>query len=109
VYAGTTEIILTDQDILTIATRAYDKNKITKSRLILGRHNNSIVIADYICSDICPDYTVRVIHYDLRNEQKCSDVGGVEKQMLIPVSIASTYKTFCFPKPLTDNWESYKK
>ena len=76
---------------------------------MLGLLNDSPVVADYICSDVCPDYTVRVIHYELSEGQTCNSVGGVEKALRIPVAIAATDKVFCFPRVLVDNWEQYQK
>ena len=108
-HGSSTEKSLTNRDIVDYAALPYDKNKITAKHLLLGTHSDSDVVVDFICSDICPNYTVRVIHYNLRKDQKCSDVGGIEKQLLIPVAIAATLKTFCFPKALTENWESYIK
>jgi 5,10-methylene-tetrahydrofolate dehydrogenase/methenyl tetrahydrofolate cyclohydrolase len=67
------------------------------------------VIAEFICSDVCPDYTVRVIRYELKKDQTCSRVGGVEKALRIPVGIAATDKKFCFPKVLVNNWDKYQK
>jgi len=108
-YGGATPSAVSDQDILDYATRSYDKNHIAQSRVILGSHGGATVLVEYICSDLCPDYTVRVIHYELSKDQKCSDVGGVEKEVRVPVAIAAMNKTFCFPKVLTDNWKSYTK
>lgn len=108
-YGDTTPSLVSDEEILNYATRSYDKNHIAQSRMILGSHGGTTVLVEYICSDLCPDYTVRVIHYELSKDQKCSDVGGVEKEVRIPVAIAAMNRIFCFPKVLADNWKSYTK
>jgi hypothetical protein len=108
-YTAETIRPISEDQLLSYATDSYDKNHIEKQHDLLGQLNGTNVVVDYICSDLCPFYTVRVIHYELRKEQNCASAGGVEKALRIPVSIATTDKVFCFPKVLTDNWEKYQK
>ena len=93
--------------LLAYASASYET--VEKQRVELGRLNGAAVVADFICSDVCPDYTVRVIHYELQNAQTCRAVGGVEKAIRIPVGIGATDKVFCFPKVLVDNWKNYQR
>jgi|SRR5713226_7090236 len=97
-----------DRDILRIATSTYDKSKLFGTTRVLGLHNRHRVIAEYKCSDICPDYTVRLIRYDVASAD-CTKVGGVLKSVRIPVSRASTMAEYCFPQVISDNWERYIK
>ncbi|MBI3778098.1 MAG: hypothetical protein HY274_04170 [Gammaproteobacteria bacterium] len=100
---------ISDEEILAYATRPYNKYKIAQHRVVLGTRGRAIVLAEYICSDLCPEYTVRVVRYELSKDQSCLEVGGIEKEVRVPVAIAAMNKTFCFPKVLVDNWGSYTK
>lgn len=97
---------LSDATLLAYASSAYDRRQMTSVHVVLGQNHGVTVIADFPCSDLCPAYTVRVIHYDVPLS-RCSAVGGVEKAILVPVSIASTERSFCFPKVIADHWDSY--
>jgi len=98
--------ILSDKVLLQYASQSYDRSKLVGQHVVLGQNHGVSVIADFPCSDLCPNYTVRIIHYDIPLS-KCSEVGGVEKSILVPFSIAAMRKSFCFPKVLTDNWDRY--
>lgn len=100
---------ISDNALLSYASALYDKSHIEKQRTFLGQLNGTPVVADFICSDLCPTYAVRVIHYELGKDQSCAAAGGIEKAIRVPVSIAAMDKVFCFPKVLTDNWEKYQK
>ncbi len=100
---------ISESALLSYASTSYDKYRIEKQQVVLGLLDGTPIVADFICSDLCPNYTVRVIHFDLNKDQRCSAAGGVEKAIRIPVSIAATNKVFCFPKVLADNWEKYQK
>lgn len=100
---------ISESALLSYASTSYDKYRIEKQPVVLGLLDGTPIVADFICSDLCPNYTVRVIHFDLNKDQRCSSVGGVEKVIRIPVSIATMDKVFCFPRVLADNWEKYQK
>jgi hypothetical protein len=98
---------LSEESLLKYASSHYDKKSYGKQHQILGKLNGAEVVVDFICSDICPDYTVRVIHLGVPPGEQCTAIGGVEKTIVIPVSIAAGPKAFCVPKILADNWNSY--
>src|SRR5262249_33956082 len=101
---------ITDSALLSYASTPYDKYLfLLKRRVLLGLLNGTPVVVDFICSDVCPDYTVRVIHFELGKDQDCAAAGGIEKTIRVPVSIAKMDRVFCFPKVLVDNWETYQK
>ncbi len=106
-FAADTNRPLSEEALLAYASTPYDR--VDKHVVLLGQLNGAPVIAEFICSDVCPDYTVRVIRYDLKNDQTCGGVGGVEKALRIPAGVAATDKTFCFPKVLVNNWDKYQK
>jgi hypothetical protein len=103
----TSPAALSDAELLAYASRPYDKGALMRKQVVLGRNGSATVVADHPCSDVCPNYTVRVIHYELLGDQNCSAVGGVEKELLVPRGIAETPERFCFPRILADHWDQY--
>jgi hypothetical protein len=99
---------ISEGELLEYASMPYDKGRFGASPAVLGALNDVAVRVDYFCSDVCPDYTVRVIHLEVAPE-RCAQAGGVEKTMVIPIAIAAMTRVFCFPKILADNWEAYVK
>ena len=97
---------LSDAALLSYASSEYDKRLAIESRA-LGSLNGTDVLVDYFCGDVCPNYTVRVIHFAVEPGPRCIEAGGVERSVVIPVAIAAMERTFCFPRILADNWESY--
>src|SRR5262252_8143088 len=89
---------VSEEMVLAYASKPYDKSTWEQGRVTLGTLNNAEVVVDYFCSDICPNYTIRIIHF--RYAAGCELMGGVEKSVMIPVSIASAPRSFCFPKIL---------
>ena len=101
------ESAFSEESLLQYATTPYDKGAQTRSHQILGKLNDVDVVADFVCSDVCPDYTVRIIHFDVEPGEGCDAIGGVVKTVIVPVAIAAAPKDFCFPKVLADNWDAY--
>ncbi len=93
--------------LLEYASKPYDKGAHGAEHQVLGAMGSVKVVVDFVCSDLCPAYTVRVIHFDVKPGGNCTEVGGVTKTILVPVSIAAMQRPYCFPKILTDNWNRY--
>ena len=91
------------------AGKPWDKATLMNTTVELGRYQNVPVVAEFPCSDVCPQYTVRIIHYQLPPDASCASVGGVEKKVLVPVAIAVMLKTFCIPEPLVTSGQYYAK
>ncbi|MFH1520540.1 MAG: hypothetical protein ABID61_02765 [Candidatus Micrarchaeota archaeon] len=94
---------LTDNDILEYA-QTFNENKesMVFNDFILGYHQGVPVRAWFPCSDICPDYTVVVLHYNASIEE-CGSINGSVTSLYIPVGIGASKEDFCVPKVLTDN------
>jgi hypothetical protein len=103
--SSTTDTI-SDAALLDYASQGYDKRAQMFKRVVLGTNHGLQVIANFPCSDLCPDDTVRVIHYDVPLSA-CSNGGGVVKELVVPMGIAMGPERFCFPKVLVDNWDRY--
>ncbi|OHC50124.1 hypothetical protein [Rhodanobacter soli] len=91
------------------AGKPWDKAALMNTTVELGRYRNVPVVAEFPCSDVCPQYTVRIIHYQLPPEASCASVGGVEKEVLVPIAITVRPKTFCIPEPLVASGQYYAK
>ena len=94
--------MLDDAGLLAYAKQPWDKAALMHTTVELGRHHGQRVVAEYPCGDVCPQYTARVIHYELAQGATCDSVGGVEQEVLMPVAITVRPKTFCFPKVLVN-------
>jgi len=99
---------LSDSDLLKYAASPYDKRSMEGKHIVLGVHGGTKVVVDFPCSDLCPQYTTRIIHYDLEPGPECSARGGVEQRIDVPVGIGRFPVPFCLPKVLAENQTLYK-
>jgi hypothetical protein len=91
------------------ASQPWNKAALMHTTVEVGRYRNVPVVAEHPCSDVCPQYTVRIIHFRLPADASCASIGGVEKQVLVPIAIAVRSKTFCVPEPLVTSGAYYAK
>ena len=98
---------LTDEQLLEYASEPFDKNLWMQPPIKLGSHNGADVIAEHLCSDVCPNYTIRIMHYSLPQNGSCESVYGIRKEMDVPEGIGSMQREFCFPSILVLNWNRY--
>lgn len=89
------------------AGKPWSKAAMTHTTLELGRFRGTPVVAEFPCADVCPQYTIRIIHYRLPAGASCADVGGVEKSVPVPIAITVMPKTFCIPEPLVASGQYY--
>lgn len=95
--------VLDDAALRAYAGRDFDKAAMMHATVELGRHHGQKVVAEFPCSDVCPQYTKRIIHYQLDEGVSCASVGGVEKDVLVPVAITVRSKRFCVPRAVADD------
>jgi hypothetical protein len=98
---------ITEAELLAYASAPYERAAYGSPPEVLGVLNNAPVVVDFICSDLCPASTVRIVRFELAPGVSCADVGGVEKQVLVPVAITATLQELCFPNVLARNWTAY--
>ncbi|HET6806259.1 MAG TPA: hypothetical protein VFH59_12545 [Frateuria sp.] len=91
---------LDDAALQAYAARPFDKQALMGQTIELGRNHGLPVVAEFPCADVCPQYTVRIIHYRLPEGADCQSAGGVEETVAVPVAIAVMQKTFCVPRAL---------
>ena len=93
---------LSDRALIAYAKRPYDKARMENRRVVVGIYHGAKVVADFPCSDICPAYTVRIIHYDVAPGADCDRIHGRTVERMVPVSIAVVRQSFCAPAVLAD-------
>src|SRR5687768_1723232 len=76
-FAPRTRPTFTDKQLLAYARTTYDKREMILQKLDLGNHNGLKLVAEFPCSDLCPEYTVRIIRYDVADRATCEKHGGV--------------------------------
>ena len=92
---------ISDSALLAYFHSQFDQRSKMGKHEVLGRHQKALVVVDFPCSDVCPQYTKRIIHYDVPADPiACARVGGVIREERVPVSIAVMQKPFCLPRIL---------
>lgn len=95
--------------LVAYADAPWNKAALAHSTIEVGRLNGIPVVADFPCADVCPQYTVRIIHYRLPPDASCASVGGVEKDVLVPVAITVMSRKFCIPEPLVASGKYFSR
>ena len=90
---------LSDSQLVAFQQEKFDKRKFMWQTTRLGMHHGTMVIAEHPCSDLCPQYTVRIVRYDLPVD-KCKNAGGIIGYRIVPEGIALGVKGFCVPPVL---------
>ena len=98
---------LTEDQLLQYASSPYDEQSFRQSTVALGKLNGVEVIAEHVCSDVCPAATIRIIHFEVPSGANCTGVGGVDKSIEVPEGTGTATKTYCFPTILIENWDNY--
>ncbi len=91
---------LTDQSIAAYAARPYDKAAKMNTHEVMGVHHGVRVVVDYPCSDVCPVYTSRIIHYEAAPGPDCDRIGGQALTLMVPYGIGVRREAFCVPQVL---------
>lgn len=68
--------------------------------VILGAINKIPVLVEYPCSDVCPEYTARIIRYDIPISG-CEAIGGIILETAVPWGITQIMQEYCSPFGLT--------
>lgn len=66
----------------------------------IGTYQAQRFVVEYICSDMCPDYTVTVYHFiDLRTPETCGAIGAQMRSTIVPHGIGTAARSFCMATP----------
>jgi hypothetical protein len=99
---------LTDAEVLAAFKSRWDPAAMMFKRVPIGTHNGLRLVADFPCSDVCPQNTRRIIHYDVAAD-KCDEVGGRLNNEWLPIGVATVRRAFCEPAVLVpisgQEWE----
>ncbi|NYT40141.1 hypothetical protein HZY97_05195 [Sphingomonas sp. R-74633] len=95
-----------DAALLKLVKTPFDpKSDRRQWRLAIGLHHGVQVVASYVCSDVCPAYTKRIIRYNLRAGPGCEAAGGVSKALTVPMGIGVGQRLYCLPA-VTAPWQN---
>jgi hypothetical protein len=92
--------VLTDADIAAVAAQPWDKATMMDRHIVLGFHNGGRVVVDFPCGDVCPEYTTRIIHYEVEPGPGCGGLGGVPRHAIVGSGASSVRRAFCVPAVL---------
>lgn len=97
---GTTEPTssVRDEDIVKIDKSTFDKSAMAGKKIGTGMQHGVAIVADYRCGDVCPDNTIRIIHYDVEPGPKCSAVNGLVES----VNTGLIEEEFCVPRTVAN-------
>jgi predicted esterase len=90
---------LSDAELREIASAPFDAAEVMFHSFAVGRHHGHPVRIEFPCGDVCPDYTVRIVRYDVAPEA-CPPEGEVVT-LGVPGGIAIHMKDFCVPRVLS--------
>jgi len=89
---------ITDAALIAVVKTPFDPMSDVRTwKLAVGLHRGVPVVATYTCSDLCPDYTKRIIRYNVRAGAECDRVGGVSKDIIVPIRIGAGPRRYCLP------------
>jgi hypothetical protein len=89
----------TDNTLATYATHYFQsaREQAPMGETVIGMMNETKIVADVRCGDVCPAYTVRILHYAVDPGPACKRAGGEVATLAVPISIAVMKKDFCVP------------
>jgi|GEM_PF-1966221 len=70
----------------------------------LGMLRGVPVVISYTCSDLCPDYTKRIVRYNVTAGPECDRIGGISKDIVVPRGIGAGTRRYCIPA-VSDAWQ----
>jgi len=88
---------LGDADLVRYAASKFDARKMMFRHETVGRYRGTLVVADFPCGDVCPDYTRRIIHFAVEPEACGRTPGGVIVEETVPRGVAVQRRLYCEP------------
>ena len=100
---------LTADQLVAKATAVLANKQGPANGTELGTFGGVTVAVLVECGDICPAYTVRVIHFVVPEGKNCATLGGRDMSVIVPHGIAAGPEGFCIPEPLVkkDLWQDH--
>ncbi len=75
-----------------------------KWRHVLGTQHGVPVVVSYVCSDLCPQYTRRIVRYNVAAGLACDRIGGISRDLIVPKGIGAGPRRYCIPA-ITEPWQ----
>jgi hypothetical protein len=97
---GIREILspIDDAVLVDFVRRPFDPmSDATRWPRTLGKHRGVSVIVSYTCSDVCPNYTKRILRYNLLPGEECERAGGISRDIVVPRGIGTGLTRYCIP------------
>lgn len=98
-WANASGDVLSDADLVARASVVMSVKEAPPDR-VLGTYRGVPVMVDVRCGDVCPQYTVRFIHYAIGPGPDCNRLGGDTVGISVPVGITTMSQDFCIPHVL---------
>jgi hypothetical protein len=90
---------LSDADLLKMAAEPFFKARMMNRSYSVGRHHGIPVRVEFPCGDVCPDYTAKIVRYDVE-PRACPPAYGEVLTVGVPGGAAVLLREFCFPRVL---------
>ncbi len=90
---------LSDDELREIARRPIEESEVNHIDAIVGRHHGVPVRMTVRCGDLCPDYSVRIVRYDI-DPAACPGVGGTIVRLGVPSAASVSLVDMCLPAPI---------
>ena len=72
---------------------------------MLGMLRGVPVVVSYPCSDLCPNYTKRIVRYNVIAGAACDRIGGISRDIIVPTGIGAGQRRYCIPA-VTGPWQN---
>jgi hypothetical protein len=92
---------LSELELRSIARQPPGPEEFTKPDRIVGLYHGTPVHMYVACSDQCPEYSTRIVRYDVLPAD-CARIGGVVRTHPIPVQTVTLLLEVCLPPPLAN-------
>jgi hypothetical protein len=89
---------LSDSDLRRYAASKFDARKMMFRHEVIGRYRGTLVVADFPCGDVCPQYTRRIIHFAVDPDSCARVAGAVVVEEIVPRGIAVHRQAYCEPR-----------
>lgn len=97
------------EKLAAYAASPLDRMVLDERSYVIGTIDGVDIRVDFVCSDLCPNYAQRIIRFDLPEGTSCSQVGGEERMLDVPMGIGRGERQYCFPQAIIGDWETLAK
>ena len=88
---------VSDAELVAYAQRPFEKAEMMQRTIVLGSHRGTKLIAEFPCSDLCPQNTARIIRYELKAGEVCATLYRVQEEVFVPEGVGLAKRLLCVP------------